>query len=92
MCKINGEYVDHLFHCEVACTLSNAFSHFGMSWVMSSWVVNLFHYLLVDGWLLSECCHVEDGALLPLIVSVEEINDWNFEGPRVVIGGVQVLF
>jgi hypothetical protein len=30
-----------------------------------------FIRLLVDGWSLSECGHVEDGPLLPFIVPVE---------------------
>jgi hypothetical protein len=44
MCKRNVEFVDHLLlHCEVACALWNAFfSHFGLSCVMPSSVVELF--------------------------------------------------
>jgi hypothetical protein len=44
MCKRNGESVDYLLlHCEVARALWNAvFSHFGLSWVMSLQVVDLF--------------------------------------------------
>jgi hypothetical protein len=40
----NRKSVDHLlFHCEIACALWNAFcSRFGLSWVMPSWVDDLF--------------------------------------------------
>jgi hypothetical protein len=46
-----GEFVDHfLLHCEVVCALWNAiFSHFGMSWVMPNWVVDLFAYWWTSG-------------------------------------------
>lgn len=40
MCKMNGESVDHLLHCEVVCALWNIFlSRFGLSWVMPRRVV-----------------------------------------------------
>jgi hypothetical protein len=44
LCKINGEYVDHLLlHCEVARVLWNAiFSRFSLSWAMPLRVVDLF--------------------------------------------------
>jgi hypothetical protein len=44
MCKMNGEWVDHLLlHCEVARALWNAiFSRFSLSWVMPLRVVDLF--------------------------------------------------
>jgi hypothetical protein len=58
MCKRNGEFVDHLvFHCEVACASFFFPSPFGLSWVMSRQVVDLFAC-----WWHSECCCVEDGA------------------------------
>jgi len=32
MCKMNGESVDQLLHCEVACTILNVFfNRFGLS-------------------------------------------------------------
>jgi hypothetical protein len=54
MCKRNEESMDHLFlYCEVAFASWNAiFSRFGLSWVMPSWVVDLFACLLVDRWTL----------------------------------------
>jgi len=40
MCKMNGEFVDHLLHCEVVCALWNIFfSRFGLSWVIPRRVV-----------------------------------------------------
>jgi hypothetical protein len=43
MCKMNGETVDHLLHCEVARVLWNAiFSCFTLYWVMPLRVVDLF--------------------------------------------------
>ena len=44
LCKLNGEFVDHLLlHCEVACSLWNAvFRCFGFSWVMPNSVKDLF--------------------------------------------------
>lgn len=43
MCKGDGESMDHLLHCEVACTLWSAFfSCFGLSRVMSRRVANLY--------------------------------------------------
>jgi hypothetical protein len=40
MCKMNGESVDHLLHCEVVCALWNIFfSRFGLSWVIPRRVV-----------------------------------------------------
>jgi len=44
MCKRNGESVDHLLlHCDVAYALRSAlFTRFGLSWVMSRRVFDLF--------------------------------------------------
>jgi hypothetical protein len=43
MCKKNGESVDHLLHCEVACVFWNAiFSRLSLAWVMPRRVVDLF--------------------------------------------------
>ena len=44
LCKSDGESVDHLIlHCETASALWHAiFSHFGLSWVMSNGVADLF--------------------------------------------------
>jgi hypothetical protein len=57
ICKRNGESVDNLLlHCEVACALQN-----------------VFRELVVGGlWQHLECCCVEDGASLPLVVPLEE--------------------
>jgi hypothetical protein len=45
MCKMNGESVDLLLHCEVTRALWNAiFSCFSLSWVMPLRVVDLFAY------------------------------------------------
>jgi hypothetical protein len=51
MCKRNEQSVDHLFlHCEVTCTLWNAFfSRFQLSWVMPSSVADLFAAWWIGG-------------------------------------------
>jgi hypothetical protein len=51
MCKMNREFVDHLFlHYEVAHALWNAiFNHFSLSWVMPLQVVDLFACWWTDG-------------------------------------------
>jgi hypothetical protein len=43
ICARDGESMDHLLHCEVACALWSAFfSCFGLSRVMSRRVANLY--------------------------------------------------
>jgi hypothetical protein len=43
MCSRNGELVDRLLHCDVAYALwSTLFTRFGLSWVMSRRVFDLF--------------------------------------------------
>jgi hypothetical protein len=43
MCKMSGESVDHLLHCEIAGALWNSiFNLFGLHWVMLRRVVDLF--------------------------------------------------
>lgn len=66
MCKMNGESVEHLpLYCEVVYALLNIiFNRFGLSWVMPSWVIDLFaHCGQVD---TLRVLSVKDGTLLPL--------------------------
>jgi hypothetical protein len=44
MCKRNGDSVDHLLlHFKVACAIWNVFfNRFGLSWVMSRQVIDMF--------------------------------------------------
>jgi hypothetical protein len=66
MCKMNGESMEHLpLYCEVVYSLLNIiFNRFGLSWVMSSRVTDLFaHCGQVD---VLGVLSVKDGTLLPL--------------------------
>jgi hydrogenase/urease accessory protein HupE len=64
------EFVDYLLlYCVVACVLWSAFfCCFGFSWVMPRRLVDC---MLVGGLVHLECCCVEDGAFLSLVVSLE---------------------
>jgi hypothetical protein len=44
ICSKNGESVDHLLlDCELTCAICNVFFNwFGLSWVMPTWVVDVF--------------------------------------------------
>jgi hypothetical protein len=43
MCEKNWEFIDHLLHCDVAYAIWIAFfSNFGLSWVMSRSIVDLY--------------------------------------------------
>jgi hypothetical protein len=65
MCKQNREFEGHLLlHCEVAGALWDVFfNQFGLSWVLPS--------VSVDCRYRSKCCCVEDGACVPIVVSME---------------------
>jgi len=47
--------------------------------------------MLVDGWELSECCCVEDDALLPFVVPLEGKKRSKFRGPREGVGGALLV-
>jgi hypothetical protein len=69
--KRDGESMDLLLNCEVACTLWNAFfSCVGLSWVMSKKVVDL---LACWRGLISRTHNIamEDGVFVPFVMSFE---------------------
>jgi hypothetical protein len=69
LCKSDGETIDHLLlHCKIACSLWYAiFNRIGLSWVMLSNVAG-FVCLLAVRRSFSECCCVENGSSMPLVV------------------------
>jgi hypothetical protein len=72
MCKRNGESVDHLLlHYDVASTIWSAFfSCFGCPGLCLDVLLTC---LIVGGSLRAkECCGVENGTYVPLLVFMEE--------------------
>jgi hypothetical protein len=65
--------VDHLLlHCEIASALWSAiFSRVGLAWVMPKRVVDLFACWRGLGGSPQKCSCVEDGFVLPFVVSLE---------------------
>ena len=77
MCKRNGEFMDHLFlHFDAAYAIWIAFfNHFGLSWVMSRSVVNMY----ACWWaFVSLQSAVEDGAYVLFMVFMEGNESHNF--------------
>jgi hypothetical protein len=66
--------VDHLLlHFEVACAIWNVFfSRIGLSLIMPRQVVDLYACWWTASNTLEYCC-VEDGAFVPFVVFMEEI-------------------
>jgi hypothetical protein len=72
VCKKSGEYVEHLLlYCEIASSLLSAiFSHVGLAWVMPK-SCRPFCLLERFGKQSLEHICVEDGFVLPFVVSLE---------------------
>jgi hypothetical protein len=88
VCRRNRESVDHLFlHCAVACALWSVFlRRFGLSWVMSSRVVNL---LAGKTW----CAVVWKMVPLCLLLCLwMEMNDRNFEDHKRTLEELESYF
>jgi len=62
-----------LLHCEVACALQNYYYFLFLTLVdlgcLGLYLDKSSTCMLVGGW--SACCCVEDGALVPLLVSMK---------------------
>jgi hypothetical protein len=92
MFKMNGETVDHLLHCEIACILWNAiFSRFSLSWIMPLRMVDLFAC-----WWRGGCSR---GAVVWKMVHSclmwclwREQNDRNFEDKEITFEELKTFF